>query len=145
MIPFHWLGLVFFGVFFLSDSIPRDSSPPFTNQHLRENTFWTCSKLFQASWPRQANPSSRHIRVVSLVRKNYVYTPENYRKLTWNLKITCLKRKIIFQSCIFGFHAWVKTTYTHRTWTWNPQKYGAISKKILLFQGNHISKVGPYL
>ena len=26
------------------------------------------------------------------------------RKLTWNLKITCLKRKIIFQSSIFGFH-----------------------------------------
>ena len=26
------------------------------------------------------------------------------RKLTWNLKITCLKRKIIFQTNIFGFH-----------------------------------------
>ena len=26
------------------------------------------------------------------------------RKLTWNLKITCLKRKIIFQTSIFGFH-----------------------------------------
>ena len=25
-------------------------------------------------------------------------------KLTWNLKITCLKRKIIFQTSIFGFH-----------------------------------------
>ena len=25
-------------------------------------------------------------------------------KLTRNLKITCLKRKIIFQTCIFGFH-----------------------------------------
>ena len=26
------------------------------------------------------------------------------RKLTWNLKITCLKRKIIFQTSIVGFH-----------------------------------------
>ena len=26
------------------------------------------------------------------------------RKLTWNLKITQLKRKIIFQTSIFGFH-----------------------------------------
>ena len=25
-------------------------------------------------------------------------------KLAWNLKITCLKREIIFQTCIFGFH-----------------------------------------
>jgi len=25
-------------------------------------------------------------------------------KLTWNLKITQLKRKIIFQTTIFGFH-----------------------------------------
>ena len=25
-------------------------------------------------------------------------------KLTWNLKITCLKREIIFQNSIFGFH-----------------------------------------
>ena len=25
-------------------------------------------------------------------------------KLTWNLEITCLKRKIIFQTFIFGFH-----------------------------------------
>ena len=25
------------------------------------------------------------------------------RKLTWKLKITCLKRKIIFQTCIFAF------------------------------------------
>ena len=25
-------------------------------------------------------------------------------KLTWNLKITYLKRKVIFQTCIFGFH-----------------------------------------
>ena len=25
-------------------------------------------------------------------------------KLTWNLKITCLKRKIIFQTSTFGFH-----------------------------------------
>ena len=28
----------------------------------------------------------------------------NPGKLTWNLKITCLKRKIIFQTSIFGFH-----------------------------------------
>ena len=31
-----------------------------------------------------------------------VHTPENY--ITWNLKLTQLKRKIIFQTCIFGFH-----------------------------------------
>ena len=30
--------------------------------------------------------------------------PIHPRKPTWNLKITCLKRKIIFQSSIFGFH-----------------------------------------
>ena len=25
-------------------------------------------------------------------------------ELTWNLKITYLKMKVIFQTCIFGFH-----------------------------------------
>ena len=40
----------------------------------------------------------------------YVYPlyPPHYelhsRKLTWNLKITCLKRKIIFQTSIFACH-----------------------------------------
>ena len=29
------------------------------------------------------------------------------RKLTWNLKIICLKRKIIFQTSFFGFHVTV--------------------------------------
>ena len=29
------------------------------------------------------------------------------RKLTWNLKITCLKRKVIFQTFIVGFHVGV--------------------------------------
>ena len=32
--------------------------------------------------------------------QNYIH-PWN---LTWNLKITCLKRKLIFQTFIFGFH-----------------------------------------
>ena len=29
------------------------------------------------------------------------------RKLTWNLKITCLKRKVMFQTFIVGFHVGV--------------------------------------
>ena len=32
------------------------------------------------------------------------FFPLHPGKLTWNLKITCLKRKIIFQTSIFGFH-----------------------------------------
>ena len=36
-----------------------------------------------------------------------IHPPKYYihsRKRTWNLKITCLKRKFIFQTSIFGFH-----------------------------------------
>ena len=46
--------------------------------------------------------SSGHLpRLAMEVGKNIQLHP---RKLTWNLKITCLKRKIIFQTSIFRFH-----------------------------------------
>ena len=52
------------------------------------------------------NGSGRTKRMPNARRQNlrYIKNQKSSRKLTWNLKITCLKRKIIFQTFIFGFH-----------------------------------------
>ena len=55
------------------------------------------------------------------------------RKLTWNLKITCLKRKIIFQTSIFGFHVSFRGSTSGNTkikWK-NPGDLTVISKSWL--------------
>ena len=44
---------------------------------------------------------SGYLELVQLLRRSCHLHPWS---LTWNLKITCLKRNVIFQTFIFGFH-----------------------------------------
>ena len=57
---------------------------------------WVASKTIPGS--NQVGP------IIKTTQSGLFYTGYTPHKSTWNLKITCLKRKIIFQSSIFGFH-----------------------------------------
>ena len=60
----------------------------------------TCLANFKASPPRKMQSSVLSFRVTDLFSGKFLLHPG---KLTWNLKITCLKRKIIFKTS----HFWV--------------------------------------
>ena len=51
--------------------------------------------------PSAQESQKSYIHCILTSSVQHCYTLE---KLTWNLKITCLKRKIIFQTFTFGFH-----------------------------------------
>ena len=88
-------------------------------------------------WNRKTHPAIRYPKLPTWVagcyshvnvgtspssgkKKTHTILP---RKLTWNLKITCLKRKIIFQPSILGFHVSFRgsttTSTQHESWVRN--------------------------
>ena len=73
----------------------------------------------------QQNDTRTSSECCSLVAKLKTYTP---RKLTWNLKINQLKRKVIFQTSMFGFNMLIFQVYvqckkTHKPISiWNSPK-----------------------
>ena len=120
--------------------------------------FKCLSSAFSSSFPstkpcecrlRDAAPSIREAENLLLTSKGILYI--HLRKLTWNLKNTQSKRKIIFQTSIFGFHVnfpgsiyngepirhahpstHIATLHTFRTWK------GKTSSKATLL-GFHVS------
>ena len=69
--------------------------PNFPKHHSWSRFFWKCSSGFQPPEARLANFRGCLFGV---------YTLEDYGRLTWNLQITHLERKMIFQTSMIIFH-----------------------------------------
>ena len=71
-----------------------------TSLEIWEFSWWDLRRKENIIWETLQIPSS-NLDILQVYWCVFLIHP---RKLTWNLKITCLKRKIIFQTSIFGFH-----------------------------------------
>ena len=105
------------------------------------------SVVLLRSWFRRSALGSRSQRdgVVTWIfffrRRFFPWNIHPWR-LTWNLKITCLKRKIIFQTSIFGFHVDFQGCTDLIVFVWKPFFFffpGVVS--LFFFQG--VTRIYP--
>ena len=113
--------------------------PPAEENHLMKIPN---SVVLLRSWFRRSALGSRSQRdgVVTWIfffrRRFFPWNIHPWR-LTWNLKITCLKRKIIFQTSIFGFHVDFQGCTDLIVFVWKPFFFLSRGCKFIFFPGGY--------